>query len=196
MCRALRHLERRHPFGFAASVLAVALVGTFYPTAYGWWFTVDVYSTQVVVWLFVLGWVVHRARTTAQRWATITATLVLVPTFFGSDAHRTVIVGGGLLLLQLVPTLMMPRAVATAATTVASASLGIYLTHFAVLPLAGLGAPPAVVAAVGVGIGIAASWAFGTARRHLARRSANPVAVGERRGGEPGGVDDALVLVR
>lgn len=116
------------------------MLGRFFPSAYGWWFTVDLYSTQVVLWLFVLGWMTHRPTTTAQRWITVAATLVLVPTFFGADALRTVIVVGGLLLLFR-PTLSVPRVVATAATTMASASLAIYLTHFGALPLSTLGFP-------------------------------------------------------
>lgn len=155
---AVRHLESRHPFGFAVTVLTAALVGRFFPSAYGWWFTVDLYSTQVVLWLFVLGWMTHRAATAAQRWMTVAATLVLVPTFFGADALRTAIVVGGLLLLLFRPTLTVPRVVASAATTVASASLGIYLTHFGVLPLAALGYPPAVVVAVAIAVGISTTW--------------------------------------
>ncbi len=38
---ALRHLESRRPFGFAATVLSLALLGRFCRAAYGWWFTVD-----------------------------------------------------------------------------------------------------------------------------------------------------------
>jgi hypothetical protein len=155
---ALRHLESRHPFGFAATVLSLALLGRFYPSAYGWWFTVDLYSTQVVLWLFVLGWMTHRATTTAQRWATAAATLVLVPTFFGADALRSIIVVGGLLLLLFRPTLTVPRVVATTATTVASASLAIYLTHFGVLPLGSLGFPPEIVVAVALAVGIGVTW--------------------------------------
>ena len=166
---ALRHLESRHPFGFAAGVLSLALVGRFFPSAYGWWFTVDLYSTQVVLWLFVLGWMTHRATTTAQRWMTVAATLVLVPTFFGADALRSVIVVGGLLLLLLRPTLSVPRVAASASTTVASASLGIYLTHFGVLPLSALGLPPAVVVAVAIAVGIGTTWALESLWRGVAR---------------------------
>jgi acyl-CoA synthetase (AMP-forming)/AMP-acid ligase II len=166
---ALRHLESRHPFGFAATVLSLALVGRFVPSAYGWWFTVDLYSTQVVLWLFVLGWMTHRATTTAQRWMTVAATLVLVPTFFGADALRSVIVVGGLLLLLFRPTLSVPRVVASTSTTVASASLGIYLTHFGVLPLSTLGFPPAVVVAVAIAVGIATTWALESLWRAVAR---------------------------
>ena len=166
---ALRSLERRHPFGFAAALLTAALAGRLFPTATGWWFTTDIYSTQVVLWLFVLGWMANRARTGSQRWAAITAVLVLVPTFFGTDALRTIIVAGGLLLLQLKPTLTVPRPVATVAAVVASASLGIYLAHFGVLPLATLGVPPVIVVAIGIGIGIAATSALGHALLRLDR---------------------------
>src|SRR5690349_8409827 len=102
----------------------------------------------------------HRATTTVQRWMTVAATLVLVPTFFGADALRSVIVVGGLLLLLFRLTLTVPRLVASAATTVASASLGIYLTHFGVLPLSALGLPPAVVVTVAIAVGIGATWAL------------------------------------
>jgi len=165
---ASRHLESRHPFGFAATVLGLALLGRFYPSAYGWWFTVDLYSTQVVLWLFVLGWMTHRATTTAQRWMTVAATLVLVPTFFGADVLRTVIVLGGLLLLLFRPTLSVPRIVASASTAVASASLGIYLTHFGVLPLSRLGFPPAAVVAAAVAVGIGTTLVFEALVRRIA----------------------------
>lgn len=169
---ALRDLEQRHPFGFAATVLALALVGRLYPTAYGWWFTTDIYSPQVVLWLFVLGWMAQRARSTAQRWATIVAILVMVPTFFGADVMRTVIVVAGLLLLHFVPTVRVPRPVATAATTLAAASLAIYLTHFGVLPLSNLGVPPEIVAPLGIVTGIATWWVVTAAVTHLAGRRA------------------------
>lgn len=167
---ALRHLESRHPFGFAAGVLSLAVLGRFFPSAYGWWFTVDLYSTQVVLWLFVLGWMTHRATTTSQCWMTVAATLVLVPTFFGADALRTVIDVGGLLLLLFRPTLSVPRVVATAASTAASASLAIYLTHFGVLPLSRFGFPSGVVVAVAIAVGIATSWAVESLLRSVAQK--------------------------
>jgi len=179
---ALRHLESRHPFGFAATVLSLALLGRFYPSAYGWWFTVDLYSTQVVFWLFVLGWMIHRAATTAQRWTTAAATLVLVPTFFGTDALRSVIVVGGLLLLLFRPTLTVPRVVVSASTTVASASLAIYLTHFGVLPLGSLGVPSELVVAIALAVGIGATWVLDALFQQVAQwrraRGAAPSNVG------------------
>ena len=123
-----------------------------------------------MLWLFVLGWMVHRARTTPQRWATVAAVVVLVTTFFGADALRTVIVVGGLLLVQFLPTITVPRAVAGAATTVASASMGIYLTHFGVLPLATLGAPPVLVVAVSIAVGVGSWWVLTAALRQVAVR--------------------------
>jgi acyl-coenzyme A synthetase/AMP-(fatty) acid ligase/peptidoglycan/LPS O-acetylase OafA/YrhL len=174
---ALRHLERRHPFGVAAGILGLALIGRLYPSAHGWWFTGDIYSTQVVLWLFVLGWMAHRAQSRAQKWTTVAAILVLVPTFFGADALRTVIVVGGLLLLQLLPTIRVPRAVATAATTLATASLGIYLTHFGILPLATAGVPRLLVVGLSIAVGVAATWVVTAALRSLKqRRAAGPTA--------------------
>jgi acyl-coenzyme A synthetase/AMP-(fatty) acid ligase len=166
----LGRLERRHPFAFAAGLLTVALIGRLYPSAYGWWFTTDIYSTQVVLWLFVLGWMAQRATTTAQRWTTTTAILVLVPTFFGAeDALRGAIVAVGLLVLQFVPAVRVPRAVAAVATALASASLTVYLTHFGMLPLSWLGVPPAVIVAASLVVGIGAWWALTAAHRGLVR---------------------------
>jgi acyl-coenzyme A synthetase/AMP-(fatty) acid ligase len=167
---ALRDFERRHPFGFAAALITVALLGRFFPTSYGTWFGVDIYSTQVVLWLFVLGWLVQRATTRAQQYATTAAILVLVPTFFGADALRSVIVVAGLVLIQYVPTITLPRWAAATATTVAAASLGIFLTHFGVLPLASLGVPAVVVTTVGILTGIAAWWLLSTVTRAVATR--------------------------
>jgi acyl-coenzyme A synthetase/AMP-(fatty) acid ligase/peptidoglycan/LPS O-acetylase OafA/YrhL len=175
---ALRHLERRHPFGVAAGILGLALIGRLYPSAHGWWFTGDIYSTQVVLWLFVLGWMAHRAQSRAQKWTTVAAILVLVPTFFGADALRTVIVVGGLLLLQFLPTIRVPRALATVATTLATASLGIYLTHFGILPLANAGVPRLIVVGLCIAVGIAATWVVTAALRSLKQwRAAGPTAV-------------------
>jgi hypothetical protein len=119
--------------------------------------------------LFVLGWMAHRAATPVQRWTTVAATLVLVPTFFDADALRTLIVVGGLLLLLFRPTITAPRAVVTAATTLASASLGIYLTHFGVLPLGAI-VPPEVVVAVAIAVGMGATTIFDAIARTVPRR--------------------------
>ena len=171
---ALRGLEQRHPFGFAVALLAVALVGRWFPTAYGWWFSTDIYSPQVVLWLFVLGWLAHRAVSPTQKWAATAVVLVLVPTFFDADVLRASIVVAGLLLMLFVPTVRVPRAVARVATVVASASLFIYLTHFGVLPLTTLGVPPLIVATVGIVAGIASWWTVTTGLRLWAHRRNTP----------------------
>jgi hypothetical protein len=80
-----------------------------------------------------------------------------------------VIVVGGLLLLLFCATFMVPRMVATAATTAASASLGIYLTHFGVLPLSTFGFPPEVVVAIALAVGIGSSWILEMLLRQVAR---------------------------
>ena len=123
----------------------------------------------MVLWLFVLSWMTHRATTTVRRWMTVVATLVLVPTFSCADALRSVIVVGGLLLLLFRPTLTVPRVIASAATTVAAASLGIYLTHFGVLPLSALGFPPVAVVAMTIAVGIGTTWVIESLWRTAAR---------------------------
>jgi hypothetical protein len=74
------------------------------------------------------------------------------------------------MLLLLRPTLTVPRVVVSVASTVASASLTIYLTHFGVLPLGSLDFPPEVVVAVALALGIGATWLLDALRRQVARR--------------------------
>jgi hypothetical protein len=102
------------------------------------------------------------------------ATLVLVPSFFGVEYERAAIVAGGLLVLLLATRVPVPRWLVTPITAIAAASLGIYLTHFALLPLADVGVPPAVLVLLGLALGVVV-WTLGTAAarqavRHLPRR--------------------------
>jgi hypothetical protein len=136
-----------------------------FPVGYADWFTVDIYSTQVVAWLFVLGWMIQRVRTRAQTWAALAAVLVLVPTFFGADLERSVIVTIGAVVLLLVPRISLPRSLARPVTTIASASLGIFLTHFALLPLENVGVPARVLVPMAVVVGIGSWWAVTAAGR-------------------------------
>ena len=177
---AVRRLERTHPFAFSATFLLAALVGRFYPTAYGYWFTTDIYSPQVVLWLFVLGWLTYRATTTSQKWMTAAATLVLVPSFFGSDLTRTMIVVAGMFVLQFLPRTTLPRDLARPVTAIASASLGIYLTHFGLLPLESLGVPPVIVVAASLAVGVGTWWAVTAATRLVAEWRARPRTAGAR----------------
>ncbi len=177
---AVRRFERRHRFALPAIVLAASLTLWLIPS-YDQTVSSDLYSTHLTVWLFVLGWMLHRATTPAQRAATVAATLVLVPSFFGSEYERAAIVLVGLLVLLFVDRIRVPRALVTPITAIAGASLGIYLTHFALLPLLGVGVPSAVLVGLGLVVGVLA-WRLGHAatqqvvrcvtRRDLLRRPA------------------------
>lgn len=90
-----------------------------------------------------------------------------MPTFFGTEIERAALVAGGLLVLLLVPHLHLPRGLATPLTTVASASLGIYLTHFALLPLLVHGVPSMVEVPLDLLVGVAAWWTVGAAVRRV-----------------------------
>ena len=65
------------------------------------------------------------------------------------------------LVLLLVPRVVLPRRLAAVLSTIASASLGIYLTHFALLPLQFHGVRPALLLPAGIALGVA-SWSVVT----------------------------------
>jgi hypothetical protein len=122
----------------------------------------DLYSTHLVMWLFVLGWLFHRAVTLPQRTLAVLAAVLLVPPFFGTAYEHAAIVLVGLLVLLFVDRITVPRVLVGPVTAVAGASLGIYLTHFALLPLLSHGVPPVVLVVVGLVLGIVA-WRSGNA---------------------------------
>jgi hypothetical protein len=158
---AVRRLERRHRFGLPALVLAVSVTLWAIPS-YDHTVVSDLYSTHLVLWLFVLGWMLHRATTLPQRVATVAAAVVLVPSFFGTEYERAAIVLVGLLVLLCVDRIPVPRVLAAPITAIAAASLGIYLTHFALLPLADVGVPAAALVVLGLVVGVVA-WRLGNA---------------------------------
>jgi acyl-coenzyme A synthetase/AMP-(fatty) acid ligase len=158
---ALRRFERRHRFALPAIVLAASLALRWIPS-YDPTVTPDLYSTHLVMWFFVLGWLLHRAVTHRQRAIAVLAALVSVPPFFGSAYEHAAIVLVGLLVLLFVDRIPVPRVLVAPVTALAGASLGIYLTHFALLPLLGVGVPPAVLVVLGLALGIVA-WRTGNA---------------------------------
>ena len=162
---AVRRLERARPYQFALLVLATALAGRAFPDTDNE-FSARLLSPHLVLWLFALGWLVHRSTTPARRWATAALIVALVPTFFVETARGSVVLLG-LLALLLLPRLRVPRAAVRPIGAVASASLAIYLTHYALLAdLAWL--PPLVVTVAAVVFGVAV-W---TALHTLAPRAA------------------------
>ena len=128
-------------------------------------FSARLMSPHPVLWLFVLGWVVHRATTPGRRWAAAALAVALVPGFFEETARGSLVLAG-LLLLLLVPRIPVPRVLVRPIGAVASASLAIYLTHY--LVIAELeGVAPLVVVAVAVATGVAAWTATPVALRLL-----------------------------
>lgn len=163
----VRRLDRRHPFGLPAALLAVALVGRFWPVGTA---LEGIFDTHRVAWLVVLGWLVFRARTAAQQLAVGTGAVALLGTFFPVEPGRAAAVAAGVLALLLVPRLTLPAPVAAMVSTLAAASFAIYLTHFAVLSLADRGIPGVALLPVALAAGVAVWWAGTHAWAALSRR--------------------------
>ncbi|WP_433038332.1 AMP-binding protein [Actinomycetospora sp. CA-053990] len=166
---AVRRLDCRAPFGLAAATMAAALALRLLPS-YDHTMVADLYSTHLVLWLFVLGWMLQRATTVPQKWVTAIAAAALVVPFFGTEYDRAGIVLAGLAVLMLVPRVRLPRVLAGPVGAVAAASLGIYLTHFALLPLLTVGVPPVLLVPVDLLVGIVAWWLATSGVRQVADR--------------------------
>ena len=128
----LHRLERRDPFRFALVVLGVAALARFAEVGLRAGPT-QRYTTLVVAFFFVLGWLGARAGTTRQRLLVSGLAVVLTVGFFG-EWHREVIVLGGFLLILWRSHVTLPPLLARACGVLAGASLFIYLTHWQVYP--------------------------------------------------------------
>ena len=91
------------------------------------------YTTLVVAFFFVLGWLGARAVTTRQRVLVSVLAAALTVGFFGQPQREALVLGGFLLVLWL-PHVVLPPWLARAAGVLAGASLFIYLTHWQVYP--------------------------------------------------------------
>jgi acyl-CoA synthetase (AMP-forming)/AMP-acid ligase II/acyl carrier protein len=130
---ALDRLERRAPYGVAIGLVLLGLTVRFT------WVGLEAsgettrYTLGVVAWWFLIGWAALRADTTLRRWTVVVLTAVGTLGYFGDPAREALIIGG-LVLLVFVPSLRLPRRLVGPVTTLASASLFIYLTHWLVYP--------------------------------------------------------------
>lgn len=149
----IRRYERRHRFTVATAALSVALaVNLFADDSNG--FPERALSTHGVAWFFALGWLAHRATTGLRKLMVLVLTLMLVPGYFG-DPRREAVITIGLVLLVLLPDIPLPRPLIRIVALIASASLSIYLTHYAIYPLLLPYLPPAQVMILSVATGIA-----------------------------------------
>jgi hypothetical protein len=184
---AVARAQRRAPFAFACAALGLALAAVAVDDG-GNTYTERLMSPHVVLWLFVLGWLVQKAATPAQRLAATLLVVALVPAFFAGEPARGAVATVGVLLL-LVPALRVPRLLVAPLTALAGASLTIYLTHYAVHPELGALPPAATTLAclvAGVAVHRLGGWALVRARsaRVEAHRPAHldaDLAAGTRR---------------
>ena len=158
--------ERRFPLGVPVVRVGLGLLSRFDVI------DLSVPRTQPVLWLFALGWVVARVRTTTHRVAVSAVAVLTVPGFF-DDPRREAVVLVGLLLLTWLATIPVPARSHRVLGLLASASLYVYLTHWLVYPtLAAVHPALAVVASLAAGIGYWAlvSWLPRAIRPVLTRR--------------------------
>jgi len=142
----------RHPFRWSLVVLAVALAVRFAWTGLEAG-TTERYTPAVVLWCVALGICAATAATSRQRLLVALLAVVATYGYFG-DVRRESIVVGGLLLLVAARPVRLPPALVAPLSTLAGASLWIYLTHWQVYrPLEDAGHPVwAVLASLVVGV--------------------------------------------
>lgn len=149
---ALHRAEQRWPFGFVLGVLAFALIfryGLIEP-ATG---PKAIYTPALVLFVFVLGWAIAKARTWPQRVLILGLVAITMPGY-SDNPTRVAVVIAGLALLLLLPTVRVPAVVGKAAALVAGASLYIYLTHWQIYPLFGEAKLLALVGSMAFGVGL------------------------------------------
>lgn len=158
-------LERRWPFGFAASFLTLGLVIRFDGFGMGdaAWFTV------LAFWFFAVGWAASKSSMLWQRAAVTVALAVGVVGYFGNP-HRELLVFTGLTLLIWLPALRCPSALTTVAGVIAEASLFTYLVHYQVYPLFGEHRLLGVTASIAVGIALTQLVTLARRRLRLRRK--------------------------
>ena len=161
-------LERRAPFALAIAAVAAALALRLALTGGITAGAVERYALPGVLWLLALGWAIARASTIGQRLA-VSALAAAGTIGFLGDPQREAVVVAGLLALTWVRSVRIPRLLVPLVTTVATASLFVYLVHWELYPLLEDDAPLAATA-VSFVAGIAAWWLW-RAGSGLVRRS-------------------------
>ena len=129
----LDRLERRAPYGFALAAVLAGLVLRFTWVGLEASGATSRYTIGVVAWWFLVGWAATRADSALRRWTVVVLAAVGTLGYFG-DLSREALIVGGIALLVHVPALRVPRRLVGPLSTLASASLFIYITHWLVYP--------------------------------------------------------------
>jgi hypothetical protein len=125
-------LLERHPFAVATAVLGATLVWR--ELAADGTTALHYYSIERSAWCIALGWVIHAARTTPQRWLATALVPLALHGFFPDDHPREWLIIGGLILLVWVTRVTVPRPLDRVLGWIGGASLFVYLTHWLVYP--------------------------------------------------------------
>ncbi|GAB3450786.1 AMP-binding protein [Phycicoccus ginsengisoli] len=174
---AVDRWERRFPFAFPMVLVGVGLLTRYdvvVPDA-GPYRGANAY---VLLWLFATGWAAARARTVPQRLLVSAVPLLTLPGFWPSMPMRGPTIMLGVLALIWLPSVRLPGGLARAASTVAAASLFVYLTHFVVYPrIMAYSSVLAMAASIAVGVAYHRGWTWLETRARTAwwgRRRAQP----------------------
>jgi acyl-CoA synthetase (AMP-forming)/AMP-acid ligase II len=158
-------LERRDPFAFAFSFLAMGVALRY--DVLGLDLGRAAWFTYLAFWFFAAGWAAAKARRPWQRIAVTAVLGVCLHGYFG-DGLREVMVLTGFLLLIWLPAVRCPAPLPLVAGVLAEATLYTYLTHFQVYPL--FGGHPSVGVVAALVVGVLLTRAANDARRFWAAR--------------------------
>lgn len=122
----------RQPFVLATVVLGATLVWR--ELAADGTAALHYYSLERSAWCIALGWVIHAARTTPQRWLVTALVPLTLHGFFPDDHPREWLIIGGVILLVWVTRVVVPRPLDRVLGWIGGASLFVYLTHWVVYP--------------------------------------------------------------
>lgn len=161
---AVRRFDQRHRLALPLLVLAAGcalrLVGFLPPGEVKWWLV------HQALWLFAVGWLAQRTRTVSERLLVLTVAGLMLLGYF-IDPWRNGVILAGLAAVLFIPRVRLPRLLARPIGLIASASLYIYLTHYALVPRAPVAVGSWLATGVALTIGIVTWLAVEAAIRGL-----------------------------
>jgi acyl-coenzyme A synthetase/AMP-(fatty) acid ligase len=130
----VRRAERARPYLF----VVVLLGGAIALRHVTWWGIDDPFNlrfrTHGVAFFFVLGWLVQRSSTVAQRALTTALCIACIAGFFGQPVREAFVISG-LVVLVWARRIRLPRPAVPVVAALASASMWILVSHFHLWPL-------------------------------------------------------------